>query len=487
VTVTRTGVPAGNFFPVGTTTVTWTATDASGLTATATQTVTIQEDTPPSIQAPEDLTFTCPSEVPAADPAQANGGDPNIPGGGPVTDNCGVPTVAVTETATGAGSAASPRIITRTFTATDAANNTASSVQTITVIDDTAPTVTAPADATYQCASEVPAADPGQATASDNCAAPTVTVADASTGAGSSASPLVITRTYTATDAAGNTASDSQTITVIDTTAPTIALNDPTPQVVECHTSYTERGATASDNCSANFAATPSGTVDVNTVGTYTITYNATDAAGNAATPVTRTVTVVDTTKPVLSCPANVVVYLPLNSTDVSMPVSFPAPTATDSCDMSVPTTTSHVSGSVFNAGTTIVTATATDDSGNSSSCSFSVTVLYNFTGFFSPIDNAALNQANAGRTIPIKFSLSGNKGLNIFAANFPASHQIACGSETVNDVQDATTDSNSGLSYSPDQYHYNWKTNGAWAGTCRELVVKLNDGSTHTARFKFK
>ena len=53
--------------------------------------------------------------------------------------------------------------------------------------------------------------------------------------------------------------------------------------------------------------------------------------------------------------------------------------------------------------------------------------------------------------------------------------------------MQEATTASNSGLSYSPDQYHYNWKTEGAWAGTCRDLTVKLNDGSTHTARFKFK
>ncbi|MET0624616.1 MAG: PxKF domain-containing protein, partial [Pyrinomonadaceae bacterium] len=40
---------------------------------------------------------------------------------------------------------------------------------------------------------------------------------------------------------------------------------------------------------------------------------------------------------------------------------------------------------------------------------------------------------------------------------------------------------------YSPDQYHFNWKTDKSWGGTCRVLVVKLNDGSTHTALFKFK
>jgi hypothetical protein len=295
------------------------------------------------------------------------------------------------------------------------------------------------------------------------------------------------TITYNASDPSGNAATPvTRTVNVVDTTAPVITPNDG-PSTVECHTSYTDPGATAADSCAGSTAVTSSGSVDVNVPGPYTITYSATDPSGNTKTA-TRTVTVVDTTAPVLSsCPANIVVSLPLNSTATSMAVSFTAPTATDSCDSSVPVTTTHASGSVFNVGTTAVTATATDDSGNSSSCSFTVTVLYQFAGFFSPIDNNALNQANAGRTIPIKFSLSGNKGLGIFADNYPVSQQIACGSEPVNDVQEATTDSNSGLTYSPDQYHYNWKTLGAWAGTCRELIVKLNDGSTHTARFKFK
>ena len=71
VSVSRTGVPAGNFFPVGTTTVTWKATDGAGKTATATQNVTVVEDTPPSIEAPPNATYTCLSEVPAASPAAA--------------------------------------------------------------------------------------------------------------------------------------------------------------------------------------------------------------------------------------------------------------------------------------------------------------------------------------------------------------------------------------------------------------------------------
>src|SRR5207237_6662926 len=142
----------------------------------------------------------------------------------------------------------------------------------------------------------------------------------------------------------------------------------------------------------------------------------ANNGTGNIST---RTVTfnVVDTTPPVItSCPTNVTVYLPLNSTAVSMPVSYSAATATDNCDSSVTIGYSQASGSVFPVGTTTVTVTATDAANNSSTCTFTVTVLYDFTGFFSPVGNPpVLNAVNAGRAIPVKFSLSGNKGLDIF------------------------------------------------------------------------
>jgi hypothetical protein len=312
VNVSRTGVPAGNFFPVGTTVITYTATDAAGNTATATQNVVVV-DGPPVIFAPADASYVCPSEVPAADPSQATGPDiidgNGNPQPGPPADSCSSVTVTVAEATTGAGSGSSPLIITRTFTATDTSGNSASAVQTITVIDNIAPTVTAPADASFECASNVPAANAADATASDNCAAPTISVSESTNGgAGSAASPLVITRTYTATDAAGNTASANQTISVIDATAPSIVVTGPNPQVVECQTAYNELGATASDNCSGSFAATPSGTVDANVVGSYIVTYTATDAAGNTATA-TRTVNVVDTTAPTTTL-TNLAIFL---------------------------------------------------------------------------------------------------------------------------------------------------------------------------------
>ncbi|MGW2206421.1 PxKF domain-containing protein, partial [Streptomyces sp. NPDC001774] len=94
----------------------------------------------------------------------------------------------------------------------------------------------------------------------------------------------------------------------------------------------------------------------------------------------------------------------------------------------------------------------------------------YAFTGFFAPVDNPpVVNEVNAGRTVPVKFSLGGDQGLDILAPNSPSSQQVACNSSAPVDTVESTT-SQSGLTYnsSTDQYQYNWKTQKAWSGTCR-------------------
>ena len=117
--------------------------------------------------------------------------------------------------------------------------------------------------------------------------------------------------------------------------------------------------------------------------------------------------------------------------------------------------------------------------------------VTYNFTGFFQPVDNLpTFNSVNAGKAIPVKFSLGGDQGLDIFETGYPKSQLIACDSmATVDGIEQTVTAGSSSLSYdsSTDTYTYVWKTEKAWAGTCRQLVVKLDDGSSHRANFKFK
>lgn len=116
---------------------------------------------------------------------------------------------------------------------------------------------------------------------------------------------------------------------------------------------------------------------------------------------------------------------------------------------------------------------------------------LFDFSGFLQPIDNLpTVNGATAGRSIPVKFSLDGDQGLDIFADGYPKSQTIACSSTAeVDGVEVTTTAGSSSLSYDPvtDQYTYVWKTEKSWAGTCRQLVVKLSDGTLHRANFQFK
>src|SRR5207253_4009474 len=137
-------------------------------------------------------------------------------------------------------------------------------------------------------------------------------------------------------DGAGNTTTANVTFTVNDTAPPVFG------SVPGNVTAYTGAGATtcdtvvdpgtatASDNCgTVNITRSPSG--NTFPVGTNTITWTATDGAGNTATA-TQTVTVIDNTPPVISCPANLTVYLPLNTTATSMAVNYPAASASDNC-----------------------------------------------------------------------------------------------------------------------------------------------------------
>ena len=115
----------------------------------------------------------------------------------------------------------------------------------------------------------------------------------------------------------------------------------------------------------------------------------------------------------------------------------------------------------------------------------------YSFTGFFSPVDNLPIvNKANSGQAIPVKFSLGGYRGMDIFAGSGPHSQRTACDSGApVDAIESVVTSGQSSLSYDPgsNRYQFVWKTQKAWAGTCRTLTLHFADGSTHTAVFNFK
>src|SRR5690606_26988027 len=118
-------------------------------------------------------------------------------------------------------------------------------------------------------------------------------IAVAASGAVDTAFAGVYTLTYTAEDSAGNAAPPlTRTVTVLDAGKPAIILNGGTDLTVACGEPFEDPGATALDACEGDVAVTRTGMVDASRNGLYVLTYNASDSAGNAADPVTRSVTV---------------------------------------------------------------------------------------------------------------------------------------------------------------------------------------------------
>jgi uncharacterized repeat protein (TIGR01451 family) len=261
-----------------------------------------------------------------------------------------------------------------TYAATDSLGNPGDPVtRAVKVVDTTAPVVTAPAnvtvDAGASCDATVSDATLGTASADDACGGSTAT-SRSGVPAGN-VFPLGTTNiTYSATDTHNNTGTATQTVTVRDVTAPTITLAGANPITVECHTSFTDPGATAHDNCSGDSAATASGSVDVNVVGPYTITYNATDAAGNNATAVTRTVNVVDTVAPTITLNGP-------NPMTVECHTSFtdPGATADDACSGSAAVTATN-NVNVNTPGSYTITYSATDAASHTQTATRTVNVV---------------------------------------------------------------------------------------------------------------
>jgi hypothetical protein len=136
----------------------------------------------------------------------------------------------------------------------------------------------------------------------------------------------------------------------------------------------------------------------------------------------------------------------------------------------------------------------ATDNLGNASDKTNAYNINYNFSGFFPPVDisngnNRILNLTKAGSSVPFKFSLSGNQGLDIILPGYPSSQAVNCSEATSNDPLEITAAlGSSGLSYdaTTNWYNYVWKTDKTWANTCRVFVLKLLDGAEHRAYFSF-
>jgi hypothetical protein len=216
--------------------------------------------------------------------------------------------------------------------------------------------------------------------------------------------------------------------------------------------------------------------------GDHTLLFRSTDAAGNVEATNTLEFTV-DTTGPEISItePADGGQYA-LDSVQLADYECTDAVSgvADGTC---VGTVADGAAFDTSSVGYHQFTVDADDVAGNESSLTVQYNVFFGgWSGFTAPIGSGT-NAAKAGSNVPIKFSLGGDFGLAIFQAGSPASQQVNC---TTGAPTGPLQPLNGTLTLTDLQYQYNWKTNKAWAGTCRQLVVSLIDNTTHTATFQF-
>ncbi|HEV8428308.1 MAG TPA: HYR domain-containing protein [Pyrinomonadaceae bacterium] len=397
------GLALSDPFPAGQTAITWTATNALG-SASCTQIITVigNDTTPPTLNTPANIVTSTNQCSVLLDDEQfvATAEDGGECGSNVTITRTGIPRVACpvpgdpNRTCESFVFPTGTTVI--TYTATDSSGNSTSGTQTVTVNENPniPPTISAPADLTganavntgpgaTSCGAFISDATLGTATASDNCAGVVVTRTGVPAGNIFPVGDTVIT--YRATDRVGNFTEDTQTVTVNDNTPPVVTPPGPVTLYTQdyggasCGVTVSNLDGTfgtgsATDNCPGVGAVSRSGVPSGNffPVGQTTLTYSATDAHGNTGTA-TQLVTVVDNTPPAISCPADIVVEPTCPSGAI---VNYTTPTATDNCGVqSVNRTAGLASGSVFPIGTTTVTHVATDIHGNTSSCSFTVTV----------------------------------------------------------------------------------------------------------------
>jgi hypothetical protein len=267
---------------LGTYTLTYTAVDGTD-TASVERTVTVVDTTPPEIFLKGGKTTT------------AKCGETFVEPGASALDSC---QGSLPVTIAGNVDSNIPGRYAISYTAVDASNNTKTVERTVIVgsLEDNPPTIMLDgyAEMTIECGSTF---DDTGGMASTPCSGSIPVVASGIVDPQTPGSYFIL---YTASTGELS-AEKSRVVHVVDTTAPEISLKGNNPLIIELHQDFKDPGATARDGCAGEFTATASGTVDANKIGSYTITYTASDPSGNQAMPIGRTVNVVEKTQP----PAN--------------------------------------------------------------------------------------------------------------------------------------------------------------------------------------
>lgn len=392
---------------------TWTATDDCGNSSRAVQTITVMDTTPPRLTCPPDRVLECPADT-----------HPEATGRATAEDTCGLVTIRHNDSLSNA--CGRTLVIRRAWTATDECGNSDTCVQTITVQDTTPPRLTCPPDRVLECPADTTPDSTGLATADDACGQVNLRHSDSLSNA--CGRTLVIRRTWTATDECGNSTNALQTITVRDTTPP--RLTCPPDRLLECPAGTTPEVtgvATAEDAC-GEVALQHSDSVSDRCGGTLVLsrTWMATDACGNSTRAV-QTITVRDTTPPILACPPDRVLECPA---DIGTNVTGLA-TAQDGCGQVTLRFSDAVSARCGNTKVITRTWTATDSCGNSSQCAQTITVRDTTPPTIICPPNVVL-ECGASTTPGVTGSATGQDGCGAVTVRYTDAVVAGCGGSKV-------------------------------------------------------
>ncbi len=352
---------SGSVFPLGATSVVCEVTDSHGITGRDSFTVTVTDTTPPALTVPASVSVPATSGSGAVVTYTATATD--------IVDGAVTPVCSPAS-----GSQFSVGATTVTCTAADTRGNSGSGSFTVTVTagDTSPPTVTVPASMVLEATGPSGAIATFTASAADDVDGPLpATCTPASGGTFPIAATTV---TCSATDSHGNTGSASFTVTVRDATPPAVSVPPnatltTTTNAPVAHT-FAATAMDLVDGPLVPICIPPSGSLFP--VGATTVTCTASDSHGNAGSAsFTVTVTLVDTTAPVVTVPDNMIVEA---SGPAGAVVTFSA-SATDNVDGTVPATCMPASGSTFPIDRTTVTCSSSDGHGNTGSASFDVRV----------------------------------------------------------------------------------------------------------------